>query len=325
MNNNFNQLLRQPFHIGSVKLENRLVQAPMASISGRAYRLQARRFGVGLTVTEMVSSYGVHYRNRRTAEMLELVAAEHPVAVQLFGSDPQVMAEAAVAAEQAGADLIDINMGCPVRKVVKTGAGVALMRDEPLAAAIVAAVVAAVRVPVSVKLRSGWGSRVTAPSLAARLADAGAAALCIHPRTGAQGWKGRADHELTARLTRELAVPVIASGDVSGPEDVRRLLVDAGAAAVMVGRAALGNPWLYSDLLAGKEPGRRTLEEVLAELLEFARDVENEIGAERAGRYLRKFYGWYLAPLGPSGQLRQALRLSGSAREAAELARRELG
>jgi len=147
--------ISEPFRIGSVQLPNRLVQAPMAGISGRAFRLQARRFGAGLLTTEMISSHGIHYHNRRTQAMLELMEEEHPVAMQLFGNDPGVMAEAALAAEAAGADIIDINMGCPVRKVVKTGAGVALMGDEALAARLTAAVSAAVSVPVTVKIRSG--------------------------------------------------------------------------------------------------------------------------------------------------------------------------
>jgi len=324
MDHNFNQQMQEPFRIGSVSLANRLVQAPMASISGRAYRLQARRFGVGLTVTEMISSYGVHFQNRRTAEMLELVPGEHPVAVQLFGNDSQVMAEAAVVAEAAGADIIDINMGCPVRKVMKTGAGAALMADEELAVAIVAAMVAAVRTPVMAKMRSGLTSEVTALSLAQRLAGAGAAAICIHPRSAAQAWRGEPDHAVTDALAQSLEIPVIASGDVAGLEDVRRLL-RGGAAAVMLGRGPLGNPWLYGDLLAGEQPCSRPLDQVLDELLKFAKDAEAEMGPERAGRYLRKFYGWYLSRFKTSGELRHALLQTTSAEEAIALAQKELG
>lgn len=324
MDYNFNQEITEPFRIGSVSLANRLVQAPMASISGRAYRLQARRFGVGLTVTEMVSSYGVHYRNRRTAEMLELVPGEHPVAVQLFGNDPQVMAEAAVAVEAAGADIIDINMGCPVRKVMKTGAGAALMGNEDLAVAIVEAMVAAVRTPVMAKMRSGLTSEVTALSLAQRLAGAGAAAIGIHPRSAAQAWRGEPDHGVTDSLAEALEIPVIASGDIASPEAVRRLL-GGGAAAVMLGRGPLGNPWLYGDLLAGEQPSSRPLDQVLDELLKFAEDAEAEMGPERAGRYLRKFYGWYLSRFKPRGELRHALLQTTSAAEAVALTLQELG
>ncbi|MHB0867611.1 MAG: tRNA dihydrouridine synthase [Thermoleophilia bacterium] len=317
----FSGALAEPWRIGSVRLGNRLVQAPLAGISGRAFRLQARRFGVGLAVSEMVSSYGVHYRNQKTFQMLELTAGEHPVAVQLFGDRPDIIAEAAVAAEQAGADIIDINMGCPVRKVVRTGAGVALMRDESLAAEIVAAVVGAVGVPVTVKMRAGFGQQVTAPSLALHVQEAGAAAVCIHPRTGVQGWRGRADHSLTARLAADLQIPVIASGDIREPADTQRLLGEVGAAAAMVGRHALGNPWLFPDLLSGATPQRRPLPEVLAEMELFYRDVTAEMDEARAVRYMRKFYGWYLDPFSPPAELRAALRRMESFTDAVRLAR----
>ncbi|MBE0428417.1 MAG: tRNA-dihydrouridine synthase [Thermoleophilia bacterium] len=319
----FNWTLTDHFHIGPVRLANRLVQAPMAGVTGRAFRLQALRFGAGLAATEMVSSYGIHYRNRRTTEMLKLTAAEHPVVLQLFGDKPAIMAEAAVAAEQAGADIIDINMGCSVRKVVKTGAGVALMKNEDLAAGIMAAMVDAVSVPVIAKMRAGF-SRVTAPSMARRMAAAGAAAIGIHPRTGLQGWRGRADHAVTARVAGEVDIPVIASGDVNGAEDLRLLLAEAGAAAVMVGRAALGNPWIYGDMLAGRKPHRRDLPDVLTEMGRFYEDVKAEMGEDRARRHMRKFYGWYLAPFAPRGELRSALLRAESFDEAVELAGREL-
>jgi len=316
--------ISKDFNLGSLRLANRLVQAPMAGISGRAFRLQARRFGAGLVSTEMISSYGVHFGNRRTVDMLDVRDAEHPVAVQLFGNQPELMAEAALAAERAGADIIDINMGCPVRKVVKTGAGVALMEDEPLAARVTAAVVGAVRVPVTVKIRSGARARATAASLAPRLAAAGAAAVSIHPRTGAQGYRGRADHTLTRQLAATLPVPVIASGDIAAPALAEELL-DAGCAAVMVGQAALGNPWIFADLLAGAEPHRRPLDAVLTEMGRFNHDLTGEVGEERAGRAMRKFYGWYLRPFKPDARLRDQLRRAAGFAAAEPLIRAALG
>lgn len=314
-----NSHINSPMMLGGVKLQNRLLQAPLAGISVRAFRLQARRFGAGLAATEMVSAYGIHYRNRRTLEMLRLTPAEHPVAVQLFGNRPEIMAEAAREAEAAGADIIDINMGCPVRKVVKTGAGVALMEDEDLAARIVEAMVAATSVPVTAKIRSGADGRVTAPSLAPKLEAAGAAAVCIHPRLGSQGQKGSADHAVTAGLVERLGLPVFASGDVCGPADVRRLLEEMGCAAVMVGRATLGNPWLFSDLLAGRECRRRSLGELVSEMSCFHDDLAAEMGSERAGRFMRKFYGWYLRPFRPGAELRDGLRRAGDFSEARRL------
>lgn len=312
--------IREPFNIAAVRLSNRLVQAPLAGISGRAFRLQARRFGVGLVVTEMVSSYGVRYNNARTQEMLKLVEREHPVAVQLFGSDPEVMARAAQAAESAGADIIDVNMGCPVKKVIKTGAGAALMGDEGLAVKVVAVMADAVGIPVTVKMRSGPGRLVTAVSLARLLQDAGAAAICIHPRTGAQMWKGKADHTVSIKLAAALDIPVIASGDINGFEDARRLL-ESGCAAIMIGRPALGDPWLFSDLLAGEEPGRRSLDEVLAEIGRFYGDIVDEMGEARAVRHMRKFYGWYLRQFRPPAQLRAALLHTHGYQEAERLIR----
>lgn len=323
INNAFSDSLDRPLAIGALKVPNRLVQAPMAGVTGNAFRLQARRFGAGLSFTEMISSYGVHYCNRRTMDLLRLRKGEHPVAVQLFGSSPEIMAEAAVAAERAGADVIDINMGCPVRKVVKTGAGVALMANEDLAAEMLAAIVRVVKVPVMAKMRSGI-SAVTAPSLAVKLQEAGAAAVSIHPRTGAQGWRGRADHGVSTRLAGELEIPVIASGDISAPAEVSRLL-SAGVAAVMAGRVTLGNPWAFTDLLLGLKPHPRSLAEVLEEMSRFYVDVKEEMGDSRAVRYMRKFYGWYLGPFVPSGELRSALRRAADFQEAVALARRELG
>ncbi|MBI5870190.1 MAG: tRNA-dihydrouridine synthase [Actinobacteria bacterium] len=312
--------INEPFSVGSVQLPNRLVQAPMAGISGRAFRLQARRFGAGLLTTEMVSSHGIHFHNRRTQAMLELLDEEHPVALQLFGNDPAVMAEAARAAEAAGADIIDINMGCPVRKVVKTGAGVALMGEEMLASRITATVSDAVSIPVTVKIRSGLKHEVTAPEFARRMEAAGAAAICIHPRLAVQGQKGWADHAVTRELASSLRVPVIASGDISRPGQALDL-VGKGCAAVMIGRASLGNPWIFEDLLAGQEPSRRPSGEVLAELSRFYLDVLAEMGEERAHRFMRKFYGWFLKPFRPDARLRDGLRRAASFDEAELLIR----
>lgn len=310
-----------PFSIGDLVIANRLVQAPMAGITGAAFRRQARRFGAGLTVTEMISSYGVTYRNQRTLAMLDIAGEGRPLAVQLFGSEPPVMAEAALAAAEAGADLIDVNMGCPARKVVKTGAGAALMADEALAAAIVSAMVSAVRVPVTAKFRAGPGRKVTALEFGRRLEAAGAAAVCIHPRTEAQGRKDAADHALTAGLAAGLAIPVIASGDIASPGEAARLLAEAGAAAVMVGQAALGNPWLFADLLAGAAPRRRPPGEVLEEMERFYSDLVAEKGEERAMRNMRKFYGWYLAPFRPDNRLMTEVRRAPSFADAMAMIR----
>ncbi len=265
----------------------------MAGVSVQAFRRQGRRFGAGLVCSEMVSCAGLEHRNERTLGYLRIASDEHPLAVQIFGSDPATMAEAARMVEAAGADLVDINFGCPVRKVTKTGAG-AMCLDEPeRAASIVSSVAQAVSVPVSVKMRRGLenGAR-TCLEVGPRLADAGAQTLTLHPRSAKQMYTGSADHSLTAELVELVDVPVIASGDVTSRARAQAVLATTGAAAVMVGRAAQGNPWAIREILG--EGGEPTREEVVAELVLFMRETVRELGERRATSFLKKFYGWYL-------------------------------
>ena len=286
--------LREPWSIGPVEIPTRLVLAPMAGVSVQAFRRQGRRFGAGLVCSEMVSCAGIEHRNERTLGYLRVAADEHPLAIQLFGSEPGTMAEAARMVEAAGADLVDLNFGCPVRKVTKTGAGATLLDDPDRAARIVSAIADAVELPVTVKLRRGLrnGSRdclVVGP----RLVDAGAASLTLHPRSAQQMYTGTADHELTAELVSLVDVPVVASGDIVSRARAQSVLATTGAAAVMVGRAAQGNPWVLEEIVdgEGREPTR---EEVVAELVLFVRETVRELGERRASGFLKKFYGWYL-------------------------------
>ena len=286
--------LRQPWSIGPVEIPTRLVLAPMAGVSVQAFRRQGRRFGAGLVCSEMVSCAGIEHRNERTLGYLRVAADEHPLAIQLFGSEPGSMAEAARMVEAAGADLVDLNFGCPVRKVTKTGAGATLLDDPDHAARIVSAIAAAVDIPVSVKLRRGLrnGSRdclVVGP----RLVEAGAASLTLHPRSAQQMYTGTADHALTAELVSLVDVPVVASGDIVSRAKAQAVLATTGAAAVMVGRAAQGNPWVLEEIIDGaeREPSR---EEIVAELVLFVRETVRELGERRASGFLKKFYGWYL-------------------------------
>ena len=286
--------LREPWSIGPVEIPTRLVLAPMAGVSVQAFRRQGRRFGAGLVCSEMVSCAGIEHRNERTLGYLRVASDEHPLAIQLFGSEPRTMAEAARMVEAAGADLVDLNFGCPVRKVTKTGAGATLLDDPARAAAIVSAIADAVDIPVSVKLRRGLrdGSRdclVVGP----RLVEAGAATLTLHPRSARQMYTGEADHSLTAELVELVDVPVIASGDVTSRARAQIVLATTGAAAVMVGRGAQGNPWALREIVDGDaaEPSR---EEVAAELILFVRETVRELGERRASGFLKKFYGWYL-------------------------------
>ncbi len=286
--------LRSPWWIGSVEVPTRVVLAPMAGVSVQAFRRQGRRFGAGLVCSEMVSCAGIEHGNERTLGYLRVASDERPIAIQLFGSDPAPMAEAARMVEAVGADLIDLNFGCPVRKVTKTGAGATILDDPDRACRIVEQIAAAVDLPVTVKMRRGVrnGSRdclVVGP----RLAASGAASLTLHPRSAEQMYTGLADHTLTAELVSLVDVPVVASGDIVSRAGAQAVLSATGATAVMVGRGAQGNPWALEEIIDGiaREPSR---EEVVAELVLFVRETVRELGERRANGFLRKFYGWYL-------------------------------
>jgi tRNA-dihydrouridine synthase B len=286
--------LHEPWQIGTVRIPSRLVLAPMAGVSVQAFRRQGRRFGAGLVCSEMVSCAGLQHGNERTLGYLRIASDERPLAVQIFGSEPAVMAEAARMVEDAGADIVDINFGCPVRKVTKTGAGATLLDDPDRACRVVEAVASAVSVPVTVKLRRGLenGSRACL-TVGPRVVEAGAASLTLHPRSAKQMYTGTADHSLTAELVSLVEVPVVASGDIVSHARAQAVLASTGASAVMVGRAAQGNPWSLREILEDEsvEPSR---EEVAAELILFMRETVRELGEHRATGFLKKFYGWYL-------------------------------
>jgi tRNA-dihydrouridine synthase B len=285
--------LRDHWFIRDVEIPSRLVLAPMAGVSVQAFRRQGRRYGAGLVCSEMVSVAGIQHRNERTLGYLRVGADEHPLAIQIFGSDPAAMAEAARLVEAAGADVVDVNFGCPVKKVTKTGAGATLLDDPDRAVAIVAAVTHAVDIPVSVKMRRGTENDSRAAlTLGPRLVEAGAQSLTLHPRSAKQMYTGTADHALTAELVAIVDVPVIASGDIVSRAKAQTVLATTGAAAVMVGRAAQGNPWALAEII-GDEPDP-SREEIVAELLLFIRETVRELGEQRATGFLKKFYGWYL-------------------------------
>src|SRR5438552_17944910 len=258
--------LHEAWHIGPVQIPTRLVLAPMAGVSVQACRGQGRRSGAGLVCAEMVSCAGIEQRNERTLGFLRVGADEHPLAIQIFGAEPSVMAEAARMVEAAGADLVDVNFGCPVRKVTKTGAGATLLDDPARACRIVEAMAEAVSIPVTVKMRRGLenGSR-TCLDVGPRLVAVGAASLTLHPRSAKQMYTGEAEHSLTAELVDLVDVPVVASGDVTSRARAQTVLAATGASAVMGGRGAQGNPWALAEIMGiGSEPSR---EEVVAELL----------------------------------------------------------
>jgi tRNA-dihydrouridine synthase B len=299
--------LTEPWTLGPLRVPNRVMLAPLAGIGNWFVRLQAKRYGAGMAVSEMLSSHAIHYGNEKTCtEMLRIDPRERlggPVSIQLFGEDPAMMRSAAAHVAGAGADAIDINMGCPVPKVQKTGAGAALLGDHDRAVAVARAAVEGaaaggqgVEIPVTVKLRSGLrAGEDSGFALAHRLvAEAGVAAIAFHPRSAAVHHKGVPDYELAARLVASLPAPVIITGGLSDAARVREAFAQTGAAAVMLARGALGNPWLFAELLHGGA-ARPSRAEVLDELQwTIDRGVEH-LGQARATRYLRKFYPWYLA------------------------------
>lgn len=288
--------LTEPFSIGGLEIPNRVLLAPLAGIGNWFVRLQAKRYGAGMAVSEMVSSFGLHHGNERTmTELMRIHPDEHPVSIQLFGQDPEVMRSAAEIAARSGPDLIDLNMGCPVPKVRKTGAGAELLADPELALDVARAARDGSGLPVTVKIRSGLmpGDR-RGFDLAIRLVEeAGVAAIGFHPRVAKQGHKGYPDYAMARELSEAIDVPMIISGGLSTAEASRHAYEESGADAVMIARGALGYPWVFAQL-TGREAKPPDTREIMDELLWVMDRAEEHIGADRAGRYMRKFYPWYL-------------------------------
>jgi tRNA-dihydrouridine synthase B len=298
--------LNDSWQLGGVTIPNRVVLAPLAGIGNWFVRLQAKRYGAGLAVSEMVSSFAIHYGNRRTHdELLTIDAREReggPVAIQLFGHDPEIMRSAAAHVAGIGADIIDLNMGCPVPKVMKTGAGAALLQDPDAAVALARAAREGSGLPVTVKLRA------EGVEAARRLVeDAGVAGITFHPRTVKVRHKGTPDYDLAARLVHELPVPVVVTGGMDGPDHVRWVFEHTGCEAVMLARGSLGNPWLFAQVL-GERDDEPEPDEILREWAWVLDRAEEHLGPERAARYLRKFHPWYVERLGAGRDVQDALQ-----------------
>ena len=297
-------------NIGPLHLENPVILAPLAGITNLPFRLLAKEAGCGLVTSEMVSADGLVHGAPNALALLRSLPAEKPLAVQLFGSDPAVMAEAAAIVEGSGADLLDINFGCAVKKVIKTGSGVALMRTPQRAEEMLRAVRHAVRIPLTIKIRSGWdGSGRQALALGEIAEGCGVDAVTVHPRTAAQKFSGHADWGVIAALKRQLSIPVIGNGDIACADDAARMLFETGCDAIMVGRRAIGYPRIFTEIglrLHGEAVPADTIANRLKVLRRYTQLTVECFGRETATRLIRRRLGWFVKGMRNGAVLRCA-------------------
>ncbi|MBQ3401597.1 MAG: tRNA dihydrouridine synthase DusB [Lachnospiraceae bacterium] len=299
--------------IGRAVIDPPVALAPMAGVTDKAYRLLCREMGCGLTVTEMVSAKAIYYKNRGTARLMEIEEAEHPVALQLFGSDPEIMAEIAAQVAEGPWDIIDVNMGCPVPKIVKNGEGSALMRDPELAGRIVDAMVRAQKKPVTVKFRKGFSEQeVNAVEFAKVLEANGASALTVHGRTREQIYSGKADRGIIRRVKEAVSIPVFGNGDVTDGASALAMFRETGCDGIMIGRAAQGDPWIFREVAAalrgedGPDCGIALEERIRMMKLHAERLIALK-GERTAMMEMRRHAAWYIAGLKGSAKHRREL------------------
>ncbi len=311
--------------IGSVRLSRPLILAPLAGITNLPFRLMAKEWGCALVCSEMVSAQGLIRNTRRSKELLRSDAGEKPLSVQIFGAEPEIMAEAARIVEASGADVVDLNFGCSVKKVVKTGAGVALMRDPQRAEAVIRSVRAAIGIPLTIKIRSGWdASGAQALQIAAIAQACGADALTVHPRSAVQGFKGAADWSIIRAVKESLFIPVIGNGDVFSAKDALQMMEFTGCDAVMIGRGAVGNPWIFaqaSALLANEDPPSVSPQMRTETLERYVRATIAHLGEKRACFMLRSRLGWFVKGIPYAGRFRETIKTLSSEAEALEAIR----
>lgn len=309
--------------IGAVELDNITVLAPLAGITNLPFRLLAKEAGCALVCSEMVSSNGLIYKSKKSRELLESRPEEKPLSVQIFGADPAIMADAAALVEASGADILDINLGCPVKKVLKAGAGAALMKMPDKVADLLQAVRKAVSIPLTVKLRSGWDhSGAQALQIAAIAQDSGVDAITLHPRTVGQGFGGQADWSLITAVKKRVAIPVIGNGDITQPQDALTMRTVTGCDAVMIGRAAIGQPWIFSQVLAllqGDEVSSPDVTYRIEMMTRYLQDAIKFFGEQRACRMMRSHLGWFVKGLRYSSRFRKGVVKISSEDEALSL------
>ena len=312
-------------NIGGVQTGNFTVLAPLAGITNLPLRLLAKRAGCGLVCSEMISSNGLVFGSGKTVQLLDSTPEEKPLSVQLFGSNPAIMADAARIVQASGADIVDINFGCSVKKILKSNSGSALMKDLPLAGRILESVRKAVTIPLTIKIRSGWEPSGRQAIEIVRLAeDCGVDAVAVHPRTATQGFRGTADWSIITAVKKALAIPVIGNGDVTSPDDALRMLTETGCDGVMVGRAAIGNPMIFGQILAasqGRPVGAADDGRRIDMMLGYLRDSVRYLGEKTACRMMRSRLCWFVKGMRNAGQFRNAIRFIASEKEAVDLIR----
>jgi tRNA-dihydrouridine synthase B len=309
--------------IGNLTLDNNVILAPLAGITNLPFRIMAKEAGCGLVCSEMISSHGLVYRSGKTEKMLDSTPEEKPLSVQLFGAKPDILAEAAAIVESSGADIVDINFGCSVRKVLRTGSGAALMRTPDLAEDLLKAVRRTIRLPLTIKIRSGWDSSGAQALNISEIAEScGVDAITVHPRTAGQLFSGRADWSIIAAVKKKVSIPVIGNGDIRSGNDAVRMLAETGCDAVMIGRKAIGNPDIFSRVLAqinGDEEIAEDISRRFELMIRYLQASVEYIGEEQACRMMRSRLGWFTKGLHKSSHFRESIKHLSSEKEGIEL------
>jgi nifR3 family TIM-barrel protein len=309
--------------IGNLTLDNNVILAPLAGITNLPFRIMAKEAGCGLVCSEMISSHGLVYRSGKTEKMLDSTPEEKPLSVQLFGAKPDILAEAAAIVESSGADIVDINFGCSVRKVLRTGSGAALMRTPDLAEDLLKAVRRTIRLPLTIKIRSGWDpSGAQALNISEIAESCGVDAITVHPRTAGQLFSGRADWSIIAAVKKKVSIPVIGNGDITSGNDAVRMLAETGCDAVMIGRKAIGNPDIFSRVLAQINGDEEIAEDISRRfdlMIRYLQASVEYIGEEQACRMMRSRLGWFTKGLHKSSHFREAIKHLSSEKEGIEL------